>query len=44
MHMCADPDEFKKAQEEIGTQDPAALISGMFGGGAPRNNDDSDDD
>lgn len=44
-HCClADPEEFKKAQEEIGTQDPAALISGMFGGGAPRGNDDSDDD
>ncbi|TYZ63122.1 hypothetical protein PybrP1_008205 [[Pythium] brassicae (nom. inval.)] len=39
-----DPEEFKKAQEEIGTQDPASLISGMFGGGAARSNDDSDDD
>lgn len=39
-----DPEEFKKAQEEIGTQDPASLISGMFGGAPARSNDDSDDD
>lgn len=42
--MKTDPEEFKKAQEEMGTQDPAALISGIFGGGAPAKADDSDDD
>ncbi|KAJ0407123.1 hypothetical protein ATCC90586_005687 [Pythium insidiosum] len=39
----ADPEEFKKAQEEIGTQDPTALLAGMFGGGQQRA-EDSDDD
>ncbi|DAZ97195.1 TPA: hypothetical protein N0F65_003826 [Lagenidium giganteum] len=38
-----DPEEFKKAQEEIGTQDPAALLQGMFGGGQSKA-EDSDDD
>ncbi|TMW69341.1 hypothetical protein Poli38472_001497 [Pythium oligandrum] len=38
-----DPEEFKKAQEEMGTQDPSALLQGMFGGGQ-QTADDSDDD
>lgn len=39
----ADPEEFKKAQEEMGTQNPGDLLSGILGG-AQNNAEDSDDD
>ncbi|RLN95386.1 hypothetical protein BBJ28_00014045 [Nothophytophthora sp. Chile5] len=38
-----DPEEFKKAQEEMGSQDPSSLLSGMLGGGQSKE-EDSDDD
>ncbi|CAI5726404.1 unnamed protein product [Hyaloperonospora brassicae] len=38
-----DPDDVKKAQEEMGSADPSSLLAGMLGGGQP-NADDSDDD
>ncbi|KAH7491551.1 hypothetical protein PRIC1_003038 [Phytophthora ramorum] len=38
-----DPEEMKKAQEEMGSADPSSLLAGMLGGGQT-NADDSDDD
>ncbi|CAI5726731.1 unnamed protein product [Hyaloperonospora brassicae] len=38
-----DPDDVKKAQEEMGSADPSLVLAGMLGGGQP-NADDSDDD
>ncbi|KAE8906592.1 hypothetical protein PF005_g20917 [Phytophthora fragariae] len=38
-----DPEEMKKAQEEMGSTDPSSLLAGMLGGGQT-NADDSDDD
>ncbi|CEG37475.1 er membrane protein complex subunit 7 homolog [Plasmopara halstedii] len=38
-----DPEELKKAQEEMGSADPSSLLAGMLGGGRA-NADDSDDD
>lgn len=38
-----DPEEMKKAQEEMGAADPSSLLAGMLGGGRA-NADDSDDD
>ncbi|RLN46885.1 hypothetical protein BBJ29_002905 [Phytophthora kernoviae] len=38
-----DPEEMKKAQEEMGSADPSSLLAGMLGGGQS-NADDSDDD
>ncbi|CAH0513463.1 unnamed protein product [Peronospora belbahrii] len=38
-----DPEEMKKAQEEMGSTDPSSLLAGMLGGGQT-NVDDSDDD
>ncbi|KAG1693250.1 hypothetical protein DVH05_023716 [Phytophthora capsici] len=38
-----DPEEMKKAQEEMGATDPSSLLAGMLGGGQ-NNAEDSDDD
>ncbi|CAI5740729.1 unnamed protein product [Peronospora destructor] len=38
-----DPEEMKKAQEEMGATDPSSLLAGMLGGGQT-NAEDSDDD
>ncbi|KAI9913654.1 hypothetical protein PsorP6_005368 [Peronosclerospora sorghi] len=38
-----DPEEMKKAQEEMGAANPSSLLAGMLGGGQT-NADDSDDD
>ena len=44
LSVCgADPDDVKKAREEMGSADPSSLLAGMLGGGQP-NADDSDDD
>ena len=44
LSVCgADPDDVKKAQEEMGSADPSSLLAGMLGGGQP-SADDSDDD
>jgi hypothetical protein len=41
--LAADPEEMKKAQEEMGSTDPSSLLAGMLGGGKT-NAEDSDDD
>uniref|UniRef100_M4C0Z7 ER membrane protein complex subunit 7 beta-sandwich domain-containing protein n=1 Tax=Hyaloperonospora arabidopsidis (strain Emoy2) TaxID=559515 RepID=M4C0Z7_HYAAE len=38
-----DPEDMKKAQEEMGSTDPSSLLAGMLGGGQA-NAEDSDDD
>ena len=44
LSVCgADPDDVKKAREEMGSADPSSLLAGMLGGGQP-SADDSDDD
>ncbi|OQR97064.1 hypothetical protein ACHHYP_20634 [Achlya hypogyna] len=37
-----DPEEFKKAQEEMGSTDPQSMIRGIFGAPEPKDDEDSD--
>lgn len=39
-----DPEEYKKVQEEMSNQDPQAMLSKLFSGGANTNSNDEDDD
>ncbi|EQC28522.1 hypothetical protein SDRG_13849 [Saprolegnia diclina VS20] len=37
-----DPEEYKKAQEEMGSTDPQSMIRSMFGAPEPKDDEDSD--